>query len=275
MSIKDLVFHLDTSDTGQRVTDFAISLAQSTGAHLTAAGLAVQYLGPGGLEDAGGYEALMELTEQSRKATELAYQNLLAQAPAGLQTDFVLIEALAAIARDRFGALARHFDLSIVGQGSGEAADEDGLMVEGALLGSGRPVFVVPAKHQGGVQLEKAMVCWNGSAVAARALAGALPLLKRASVVEVVDIMRADDPLEELPGFNITRHLARHGINATLRRLPNARSVSAALLSHASDSGADYLVMGGYGHWRLREFVFGGTTRSILSSMTVPVLMAH
>jgi nucleotide-binding universal stress UspA family protein len=78
-----------------------------------------------------------------------------------------------------------------------------------------------------------------------------------------------------LPGFNITRHLARHGINATLTSLPSANDVGNVILSYAAESGADYIVMGGYGHWKLTEFVLGGTTRTILSSMTAPVFMAH
>jgi nucleotide-binding universal stress UspA family protein len=81
--------------------------------------------------------------------------------------------------------------------------------------------------------------------------------------------------LEELPGFNIARHLARHGISATLKVLPATSDAAAAILSYAAASNPDYMVMGGYGHWKLREFVFGGTTRTILSSLPIPVFMAH
>lgn len=275
MPIKDIVVHLDVSDIGRNVADFATSLAALTGAHLTAAGVVVQYLGPVGLEDSSGYEAFLELAEQSRKAAEAAYQVMKAAAPSSVQTDYVEINALAPAARERFGALARHFDLSVVGQGGPDSGEEDTMMVEGALLGSGRPVFVVPAGYKRGARLDRAMVCWNASAPAARALAGAMPLLKAAKEVEIVDVMSEGETAEDLPGFNITRHLARHGINASLKRLPNAKDIGRALLAHAADSGADFLVMGGYGHWRLREFVFGGTTRTILGAMTVPVLMAH
>ncbi len=275
MAIKDVVFHLDTGETAESVGGFAVSLAAETGAHLTAAGLALQYLPPGGETDPVVYEALAELTDERRKAAEQSYQRLVASVPAGVQTELVMIEALSGIARDEFGRLARHFDLSVVGQGSPEAGSEDRLMVSGALYGSGAPVFIVPTTHKGPAKLDKAMVCWDGGASAARALAGALPLLARASEVEVVSVSHKGEPDAELPGFNITRHLARHGVAATLRKLPPADDVGVALLSHAARSGADYMVMGGYGHWRIREFVFGGTTRTILSSMTVPVLMAH
>jgi len=80
---------------------------------------------------------------------------------------------------------------------------------------------------------------------------------------------------EELPKFNTARHLARHGTNAALTTLPPAKEVGNAILSYAAESADDYIVMGGYGHWKLTEFVLGGTTRTILSSMTAPVFMAH
>jgi hypothetical protein len=148
-------------------------------------------------------------------------------------------------------------------------------MVEGALFSSGRPVFVVPNIHKGPAKLGKAMVCWDGGLPSARAVAGSIDILKRAGKVEVVSIAGRNLPNEELPGFNITRHLTRHGISATLKKLPAAQDIGETLLSYAADSGADYMVMGAYGHSRLREFVLGGTTRTILGSMTVPVLMAH
>jgi len=165
--------------------------------------------------------------------------------------------------------------MTIIGQEhDGASGDESGYIVS-ALFDSGRPVFVVPYIHEGPAKLDHAVVAWDGGLVAARALAGATPLLTRARRVEVVTIAPRDEPVEELPGFNITRHLARHGVNAQLRQLAPADDVGAALLSHAAQTGADYLVMGAYGHSRLREFVLGGATRSVLASMTVPVLMAH
>jgi nucleotide-binding universal stress UspA family protein len=275
MAIKDVLFHLDTSDAADSVSEFASSLAARTGAHLTAAGIAIEYLALGGMYDASSFGALAEITEESRKAAEKAYVRFAAAAPAGVETELMIIQTLSQIARDEFGQLARHFDLSVVGQGGPESGPEDHLMVEGALFGSGRPVFVVPPIHKGPAKLDTAMVCWDGGAAAARALAEALPFLSHARQVEVVSVCREDEPAEELPGFNITRHLARHGITATLRKLPPTDDVGAAILSHAADSGADYIVMGGYGHWRLRELILGGTTRTILASMTVPVFIAH
>jgi nucleotide-binding universal stress UspA family protein len=275
MAIKDILVHLEAGDAGASASGFALSLAGQLGAHLTAAGVAIEYIPPSTVDDAGSYEAFANLTEESRKAVEAAYQTFVAAAPSGVETELVMIEALAQIARDRFGELGRHFDFSIVGQGSPEFGDEAGLMAQGSLYNSGNPVFVVPFIHKGPAKLGKAMVCWDGGIPAARAISGAIPLLQRAGSVEIVQVIDEGQAPEELPGFNIARHLARHGVNTTVRKLPPANDIGAAMLSHVADSGADFMVMGAYGHWKLTEFVFGGVTRTILKAMTVPIFMAH
>ena len=274
MSIKDILVHVDTSGSGVGVNEFALSLASRTGSHLTAAGLAIRYMPSSAMDDAGSYAYLMEITDQSKADAQAAYDRLNAAAPAGVETDFVMIESFSQPARESFGELGRHFDLSIVGQGT-PANTDDYLMVEGALYGSGRPVFVVPSAHRGPAALDKVLVCWDGSLPATRALAGSLSLLRLAKQIEIVSVARSGQRAEELPGFNITRHLTRHGLVASLRKLPLAKDAGEAILSHAEEYGADYLVMGAYGHWRLREFILGGATRTVLGGMRCPVLMAH
>jgi nucleotide-binding universal stress UspA family protein len=120
------------------------------------------------------------------------------------------------------------------------------------------------------------MVCWDGSRSAARAIGDAMPLLARAREVEVVVVDEGTGRNDEIPGADIAHHLARHGLKIKLQRIVAGDvDVANILLSHAADAGSDLIVMGGYGHSRLREFVLGGATRGILSSMTVPTLMAH
>ena len=275
MAIKDILLHIDTSDRGAGVSDFALSLATEMGAHLTAAGIVLEIVPPASFMGEYPYDIMAEAIEQARQAAEQNYRKIASAAPATVQTELVMIQAISGQAREDFGRLARHFDIAIAGQGGDEGGSDDELMVEGALFSSGRPVFVVPNIHKGPAKLGKAMVCWDGGLPSARALAGSIDILKRAGKVEVVSIAGRNLPNEELPGFNITRHLTRHGISATLKKLPAAQDIGATLLSYAADSGADYMVMGAYGHSRLREFVLGGTTRTILGSMTIPVLMAH
>ena len=275
MSIKDILVHLDVTEKGECVQDFAISLAAEFGAHLTAAGLVVEIVPPASFMGEFPYDLMLEAADQARAAAEAGYERLRMAAPASVATELVIIDSVAGQAREQFGRLARHFDLAIVGQGGPETGSDDELMSEGALFRSGRPVFVVPWIHKGPALLKKAMVAWDGGLAAARAVAEALPLLKRAESVEVVSITSKALPSDELPGFNITRHLTRHGIAATLKKLPPADDIGAALLSHAADSSADFIVMGGYGHSRIREFILGGATRTMFQSQTVPVFMAH
>jgi len=275
MAIKDILLHIDTTDRGAGLSDFALSLATEMGAHLTAAGIVLEIIPPASFMGEYPYDIMAEAMDQAREAAQANFRKIATAAPATVQTELVMIQAISGQAREDFGRLARHFDIAIAGQGGDEGGSDDELMVEGALFSSGRPVFVVPNIHKGPAKLGKAMVCWDGGLPSARAVAGAIDILKRAGKVEVVSIAGRNLPNEELPGFNITRHLTRHGISATLKKLPAAQDIGATLLSYAADSGADYMVMGAYGHSRLREFVLGGTTRTILGSMTIPVLMAH
>jgi nucleotide-binding universal stress UspA family protein len=149
------------------------------------------------------------------------------------------------------------------------------MMIETALFGSGRPVLVVPYVHKGPARLDRGLVCWDGSRNAARAAGDAMPFLQRAKSVDVV-IVGDQIKSREIAGADIAQHLARHGVKVEVKELV-APDMDAAnvILSHAADTSADFLVMGGYGHSRLREFIFGGVTRSVLATMTIPTLMSH
>ena len=120
------------------------------------------------------------------------------------------------------------------------------------------------------------MVCWDGSRAATRAIADAMPFLEKAKQVEVVVVGNKPPKSDEVPGADLGQHLARHGVKVDVKRITSPDiDVASTILSYAADSSADMIVMGGYGHSRLREFVLGGVTRGILESMTVPVLMSH
>jgi nucleotide-binding universal stress UspA family protein len=149
------------------------------------------------------------------------------------------------------------------------------LAIEAALFSSGRPVLVVPYIQSSGLRLDHVMVCWDGSRNAARAVADAMPFLRRAGSIEVVTV-EDRDRRNQLIGAKIAEHLAHHGLKVELNPIVAVESdVPDTILSHAADTSADLIVMGGYGHSRLREFVLGGATSGILSAMTVPTLMAH
>jgi nucleotide-binding universal stress UspA family protein len=137
-------------------------------------------------------------------------------------------------------------------------------------------VVVVPYIQKDGLKLDRVLVCWDGSRPAARAIADAMPFLARATAVDVVIVASTREKSDEIPGVDMGEHLARHGLKIEVKRIVSTDvDVPNTILSHAADSGADFIVMGGFGHSRLREFVLGGATRGILAAMTVPTLMSH
>ncbi|MGH6682892.1 MAG: universal stress protein, partial [Pseudolabrys sp.] len=168
------------------------------------------------------------------------------------------------------------FDLAIVGQPERSKTAAAEVVDEGVLFESGRPVIFVPYIQEADLKLDRVMVCWDGSRAAARAIADAMPFLHKAKQVEIVIVDGKLGKDGDIPGADLGQHLARHGQKVTVKRIiaPDI-DVSSAILSYAADSNADMIVMGGYGHSRLREFILGGVTRGILESMTVPTLMSH
>ncbi len=174
---------------------------------------------------------------------------------------------------------ARYCDLTVTGQADPEdIASADSLVIESLLLDSGRPLLIVPFIGIQRPALSTVLVAWNGSREATRAVNDALPLLAMADRVDVLVCGpdKSEAATAGIPAADIAQHLARHRVNAVAQHLPaEDLSVGDALLSRADDLGSELLVMGGYGHSRIRELLLGGVTRHILKHMTIPVLMAH
>lgn len=174
---------------------------------------------------------------------------------------------------------ARYADLVVVSQTDPEEPVSNivGALPEYVMLNSARPVLVVPNSGQFDSVARHALVAWNGSVEATRAITGALPLLKRSARVTVaVFNPGAHYGLHgEQPGADIALYLARHGVKLDVTAQRTSLDIGSALLSMAADIDADLLVMGGYGHPRFRELMLGGVTREILATMTLPVLIAH
>lgn len=151
----------------------------------------------------------------------------------------------------------------------------DELVAEAALINSGGPVLFVPYIHRGRVGASRVAVCWDGSRPAARAVKDALQFIESAENVDVLAVNEAAES-SEISSTALVAFLAQRNVNATVQRLTADRAtVHDILLSAAADCGANLLVMGGYGHSRLRESILGGVTRGIIQSMTIPVLMSH
>lgn len=274
--IKDLVVNLSGTAPQDFAADYAVSVAKALGAHV--AGIAFVYDPVIPDTVLGGIPTdLIEVQrEEHTKAANAAVGRFEAAAKkAGVAAVTRVIDGSLAGAATTFGRIARRFDIAVVGQAQPEQGAAEELMIEGALFESGRPVIVVPYIQKQGLTLERVMACWDGGRTAARAIADAMPLLERAKAVDLV-IVTEHGKHDEITGANMSEHLARHGVRVEIKRIAKGDiAVQAAILDYAADSGADFMVMGGYGHSRLREFILGGVTRGILGSMTVPVLMSH
>ncbi|MDE2362685.1 MAG: universal stress protein [Hyphomicrobiales bacterium] len=275
MGFKDIMVVLERAADAEPLSEFVHSLAEGFGAHSTVVGV-VQQLPPApAFMGEFPYELVQSAQAAAMKEIAQGYAVFEKAAPRAGSCDLVKVEPAAGAAPHAIARIARNFDLTVVVQPEGPDQSASGLLIEGVLFHSGRPLLALPYIHRGPAKLGRVIVAWDGGAAAARAVSCAMPILKRAGRVEVVTMINGQRATTDLPGFDITRNLARHGISAELKTLPRGDDVGALILSYAADENADMLIMGGYGHSRLREFVLGGATRTILASMTLPVFIAH
>jgi len=275
--IKDIVVNLSVGERASFAGEYGVSIAAAFDAHI--AGIAFLYDPIIPVSGAGYISAdVIEQQERANAAATKAALDRFAQAAdsAGVSANPVTLSASYAGAADQFSRIARRFDLAIVGQAEPETSGVEEVIVEATLFESGRPVIVVPYIQKAPFKLDNVMACWDGSRAATRAIGDAMPLLEKAGRVEVVIVANEQGKQDEIEGADMGQHLARHGIKVEVKRtVLGDIDVADVLLSHAADAGSDFIVMGGYGHSRLREFVLGGVTRSILRSMTAPVLLSH
>jgi nucleotide-binding universal stress UspA family protein len=275
--VKDIVVNLTGGAPQEFAADYAISLARLFEAHVAGVGFIYEPVIPGSVMGGIPTDLIEAQREENTKTAKEATSRFEAAASrAGLSAEVRILDASVAGAADLFGRIARRFDLAVVGQARPREGASEELLIEGALFESGRPVVVVPYVQTKAVTLERVLVCWDGSRPATRAIADALPFLRRAKAIDIVAVSGARGKGSELVGTNMARHLARHGLTVELKRVPASNvDVPSAIRQHAAETGADFMVMGGYGHSRLREFILGGVTRTILTSSTIPVLMSH
>ena len=184
-----------------------------------------------------------------------------------------------AFSDDAIALNARYADLLIVGQADpDDPAGSRNDLPEAMAFATGRPVLVVPQIGAPSTVGKTVMLCWNATRESARAAADALPFLQAADkvIVLIVDPDKSPNGHGQEPGADVAAWLARHGVKVMVQRDVAADTeIGEVILSRAADNGVDLIVMGVYGHSRLREFVLGGASRTLLSSMTVPVLMSH
>ena len=274
--IQDIVVNLGLG-ANDPAGDYAVSMGEIFGAHVLGVAVSYEPVIPGTVMGGIPPEIIeSQRTESNKKARAAIARFEQAAKRAGISMETRTISTSISGAADQIGHIGRRFDLIVVGQPGRKDSLPDEVIDEGVLFESGRPVIFVPFIQKGGMKLDRIMVCWDGSRAASRAIADAIPLLKKAKQVEVVIISDKPNKRDEVPGADLGQHLARHGLKVDVKRITSPDiDVPSTILSHAADSSADMIVMGGYGHSRLREFVLGGATRGLLESMTVPVLMSH
>jgi nucleotide-binding universal stress UspA family protein len=275
--IRDIVLNLSTDGERDATRDYAISVARALDAHLTGVAFAYEPIVPGTIFDGVAESIIATQRSANEAAARSAAQGFDEVArQAGLSAEARVLSATAAGCGEVFAQMARRYDLSIVGQVEPEDGFPNDLILEAALFSSGRPVLVVPYIQNEAFKLDRVLLCWDGSRSAARAMGDALPMIGRAKHVEVITIAAKDDNRGEISGSDVAHHLARHRLKVELKRIvaPDTE-VADTILSYVADTSTDLVVMGGYGHSRLREFILGGATRGMLASMTVPTLMSH
>ncbi|GJI93854.1 universal stress protein A [Duganella caerulea] len=280
MSYKTILVHVDNSEHAPERIDVAARLARDQDAHLIGAattGISGEFYRNSAMMYGGvvpqdqlddlvrnAERSLERFEDQARKA-DVRYERRISDDEA--QNGLVF--------------QARYADLVVLSQCE---PGEEGLLMGPGLaayqaLNGGRPVLVVPYAGTYPHIDRHALVAWDGSRAATRAVTDALPLLRRSARVTLVVF----DPTRQYgvhgaePGADIALFLARHGVKVEVLQQPKPEgmNVGEALLSLSADLGNDLLVMGAYGHQRWRETVLGGVTRTILASMTLPVLMSH
>jgi nucleotide-binding universal stress UspA family protein len=281
MSWKTITAFATDMTLDRAALDAAMVLARQEDAHLEVFGLGIDptqpetwYTGtaaialPGAMEEAARHAQELETA-----ARALLEGGDLRWSVTAVATPMVGVQVTVADA-------ARFSDLVVAaqpyGKGRGNAQVQ---VVEAALFGAGVPVLVVPDQSAGkssiGKGFDRIAVAWNDSPEALRATREALPVLARASQVEIVVVdPPRHGPDRSDPGGRLAQMLARHGIRADIRILARTMpQISDVLARQVEDSGADLLVMGAYGHSRLREAILGGATRNTLEKSKVPVLM--
>jgi nucleotide-binding universal stress UspA family protein len=277
--IKDVTVYLDGSKADDARLAHAAAIASRFEAHLTGLFLnALPDYAIGGYDGALTAEYIAGMEEDAIKAGNDAEPRLaerLAKA-AGLSE-----LRRRDLHRDRFwDAVAeqgRVSDLLVMTRPYGETAPLDPLIVEAALFGAGRGVLVVPPETGRTAPPRKVLVGWRNTRETARAVAEAMPFLTAAEQVILAMVDEDGAPAQQglEPAADIARHLDRHGVATEVRHVSKWDRTADALVNEAKVTGADMIVVGAYGHSRLREWVLGGTTRDLLGTCPLPVLMAH
>jgi nucleotide-binding universal stress UspA family protein len=276
---RNLLVNVPTERSPRPVIDGAVSLAVRCKAPLDAiaAGYesaAIPLVAEGGAAVAAIFEAEREKAIERANAALAVFE---AEATrAGLTHSSRAIGALQGEAAAIVGTTSRLYDLTVVPQPEFARNTFDNTIAQEILYQSGGPVLFIPYTFKGELQAKRVGICWDGSRLAARAVRDAMPLLEQAEAITIITINAGSSVPADASAAHLVRYLSQLGVPTEIDSLKTEKAnIQSSILSIASDEGLNLLVMGGYGHSRLKETVFGGVTREMLESMTVPTLMSH
>jgi nucleotide-binding universal stress UspA family protein len=280
MAYKSILVSLNEIPRLPQLIDAATRLGRAFDAHVTGVYVipAVQFY------PSVGYEAMPQYFDGNQvyfkdhaRDVEAAFNK--AMAAEGVHCEFEIINGASPDVADDVTARGRCADLIIVSAISADQpAGVEPDFVEQVVISSGRPVIILPIKGDAKLETEQVLLAWDGGREATRAAYDAMPLLAMAERVFVtrIDPQKDRSLKNHVPGIDLAAMLARHGIRAEVKNVSTAGDDAGnALLTAANDTGSGLIVMGAYGHSRLREYIFGGTTRNMLLAMDRPVLMSH
>lgn len=275
---KDIVVHIPIDRSSEQIIDCAVSVASCFNAHLD--GIACVYRSLNSVIAFEASDAAVAGAIEYDTGVELAAAALdrfeIAARRAGIAYGVRTVCNSPYPANQTLGETSRLYDLNMVAQPDHAKPSPNDLLPEVVLFSSGRPMLMVPYIHVGPLKLERILICWDGGRPAARAVHDAMPFLHKAKVIDVVTVNGNDSTVSEVSAAALIAHLARHDISADVQQpTADASNIYNTILSLAADKNSDLIVMGGYGHSRLREFILGGVTRGMFESLTVPALISH
>ncbi|WEX90481.1 universal stress protein [Sinorhizobium garamanticum] len=256
----------------------AADLCSQAGAHLFVLVVAMAPPPPIG-EYATASTIWLEQRDRDREQLEASANHAretMSRTNVSFQVDGIYAEG--GTADREIGDRALYADLVLIGSSVLGQADLKRQVINGSLFQAMRPIMLIPTGSKPSLRPKTVLLAWDSRAEAARAAREALELMTKATSVHVtlVDPEAAPGKSGEEPGADVAAYLARHGINVTVDQLPSAgRPVASVLQQHAVDISADMIVMGAYGHSRVRELIFGGVTKTMLDDAAIPILMAR
>ncbi len=275
MQYKDILVYVDDGNTNAERIDAVLLLAKAHDARVT--GVTLSALKPAHLKVKDD-KAVQRLSEQAaQQRVDEFHEQARNQ---GITSASRIVHGDVTTASRKIAQYSRNFDLVVLRQANPNNPNHSLVesVTEQVILLSGRPVFFIPYIGTHRMPCEKAMIAWDGTPTAARSVHDALPMLRNIDKVVILVVQEGKqktargEPLAD----DLASHLQRHQVNAEVKRL-NAGTfdVPTVILNEIADNDIDLLVMGGYGTPSLKQKIFGGVTRTLLSTMITPVFMSH